>query len=97
MGAGSAHVTRSAGTLARATLDNGTGWMPTDPPIVGDNRTQVNAGAGRGDDAEACGTTIPGPHKQKRPGETRPSSQHCGGRYRVRTCDPYHVKVVLYR
>lgn len=20
-----------------------------------------------------------------------------GGRYRVRTCDPYHVKVVLYR
>ncbi len=22
---------------------------------------------------------------------------NCGGRYRVRTCDPYHVKVVLYR
>ena len=21
----------------------------------------------------------------------------CGGRYRFRTCDPYHVKVVLYR
>ena len=20
-----------------------------------------------------------------------------GGRYRVRTCDPYHVKVMLYR
>ena len=68
MGAGSAHVTRSAGALARATLDNGIGWMPTDPPIVGDNRTQVNAGAGRGDDAAASGTTVPGPHKQKRPG-----------------------------
>lgn len=37
-------------------------------------------------------------HKSKRRDpKITPFDHICGGRYRVRTCDPYHVKVVLYR
>src|SRR5690606_39443058 len=45
----------------------------------------------------------PGSKKKKPPGGGLVTFVHPavpawgGGRYRVRTCDPYHVKVVLYR
>jgi hypothetical protein len=34
---------------------------------------------------------------KRRDPEIAPFDHVGGGRYRVRTCDPYHVKVVLYR
>src|SRR5690606_18983879 len=85
---GSVHVARSAGASARATSVGATG------PAAPRNSPERGAASQRRQGGPfACTET----RKQKRPGQTRPFSQHSGGRYRVRTCDPYHVKVVLYR
>src|SRR5690606_26512767 len=74
MGGGSAHIARSAGALARATLENGAGWMPTAPAIVGDNPAQVNGGA--------AGAVIPQRSRGDYPGPRNKNGRGIPGRLR---------------
>src|SRR3546814_3962183 len=102
----------SRGQHTRCALVTGvqTGALPISRPTAAAREARIKSRRGRSPDLrERAGAarTLHLPSTYKKPGawpgffsfvtKMPVSRAFRGGRYRVRTCDPYHVKVVLYR